>query len=557
MEGVMTLKDALTLPELARGSPKVLSGEANLANEIRWAHVVEGRYLASLIHGGELLLTQGMSLGCADAELESFSNELVERRVAGLVIELGPVWKATPPGLVRACLRNGLPLVELSAPVRFVDITEAIQTAIVHRDYAATRRTLAFQEALTASLARGAGRRELLMTAAEELGRPVFLEHEGGGIDYGFPSSCTERDARSAWQTYTHQPDGEIAATEVGVGARNGFPAGRLVVLNTTGSPLRSDPVALTALATHIGIADSRSPHGYSLQRPSDGGILAALVDGRLDATDALEFDLSLHLSAEASLGVPVVIRRGRRSQGHPVAEEDHAWRSLWHDVVGELRSRRTNVLIGPDRLTAPTYAVLGMRSREERAPAAEEFAKIVAAAAKRRMGDAEAAVVCVGPAAYTWDGIISGFRTALDAMPGALSGPVKLWHDALLLDLEHLFWVVRDHPEYVRFAHHRVSALRVHDVTNNTQLFETLCEFLRCGGHKSVTARALNIERQSLYYRISRIESVLGVDLADAETLLGLNIAVRVAAYIDYSEAEKFVAGNGPALRNQPARAR
>ncbi|MCE0763708.1 PucR family transcriptional regulator [Pseudonocardia kujensis] len=535
----------------------MLSGDANLTNEIRWVHVVEGRYLASLIHGGELLLTHGMSLGCGDAELDTFSNELAERRVAGLVIELGPVLKATPPGLIKACLRNAIPLVELSAPVRFVDITEAIHTSIVNYDYDATRRILAFQEALTASLARGAGHRELLMTAAHELGRPVFLEHDGGGIDYGFPPSCTEREARFAWQAYTHQSDGEVTATEAEVEARDGSPAGRLVVLNTAGMPLQSDRVALKALATHVAIVDSRNPLEHSHQRPRDGGILAALVDGRLDATDALEFDLSLQLSSEASLGVPVVIRRARRSQGNPVAEEDRAWQSLWRDVVRELRSHRTNVLIGPDRLTAPTYAVLGMRSPDERAPAAEEFSEIIAAAAERRMGDSGAAVVCVGPPAYTWDGIISGLRTALDVMPGALSGPAKLWHDAMLLDLEHLFWVVRDHPKYVRFAHHRVSALRVYDATNNTRLFETLCEFLRCGGHKSVTARALKIERQSLYYRISRIESVLGVDLADAETLLGLNIAVRVAAYIDDSEAEKFMVGNGPTLRNWAARAR
>lgn len=534
MQGTITVADALALPEFVRGRPRVLAGHVNLTNEIRWVHVVEGRYPASLLHGGELLLTQGMALTCSDSELETLSNELAERRVAGLVIELGPVLEASPPALVRACERNGLALVELSAPVRFVDITEAVHTVIINRDFAATRRALSFQEALTASLAEGAGRRELLMTAARELDRPVILERDGGGVDYGVPSSCSERNARSAWHAYSHESGTGIAGTEIDLTAKDGSPSGRLVILHVTGGPLSTDRAALNTLATHIYIAESHQHQDHSLERPRDGGILAALVDGRLDATDALEFDLSLQLSAEASLGVPIVIRHARQTRGRSVIEEDRAWQHLWRDVITELQSRRTNVLVGPERISAPTYAVLGMRSPDKRARVAEDFAKLIASAAKRRMGDPRAAVVCVGPAAYTWDGIISGLRTALDTMPRALNAPVKLWHDASTLDLEHLFWTMRTHPEYARFALNRISAIQAYDATNNTQLFDTLREFLKCGGQKSVTARALNIERQSLYYRLSRIASVLGVDLADAETLLGLNIAVRLAPYLD-----------------------
>jgi len=556
-DGSITVKDALALPELIRGRPRVLSGHADLTNEIRWVHVVETRYPASALHGGELLLTQGMSLTGSDAELESFSNELRERRVAALVIELGPVLKTSPPALVTACERNGLVLVELSAPVRFVDITKAIHTLIINRDYAATRRALEFQDALTASLGMKAGRRELLMTAAQELGRPVVLERDGGGVDYGFPPSCTERDARAAWDAYAHQIDGDITGTEVNFAARDGSPAGRLVVLDTTGPQLASDRAALNALATHIGIAESHDLQDHSLRRPRDGGILAALVDGRLDATDALAFDLSLQLSAEANLGVPVVIRCSRQSPyALSIVGEDRGWQALWRDVVREVRDGRTNALIGPDQATAPTYAVLGIRSPDERTRAADDFAKVIAAAAKRRLGNSEAVVVCVGPSAFTWDGIVRGLRTALDTMPRALLRPARLWHDASTLDLEHLFWTMRSHPQFMRFAHNRVGTLRQYDAANNTQLFETLCEFLRCGGQKTVTARKLNIERQSLYYRISRIEAVLGVDLADAETLLSLNIAVRIAAYAAHSGDERLVADRRPHRQNRAPRA-
>lgn len=42
-------------------------------------------------------------------------------------------------------------------------------------------------------------------------------------------------------------------------------------------------------------------------------------------------------------------------------------------------------------------------------------------------------------------------------------------------------------------------------------QLFETLAMYLRHSGHKTDTAAALHLQRQSLYQRLDRIMTVLG----------------------------------------------
>ena len=62
--------------------------------------------------------------------------------------------------------------------------------------------------------------------------------------------------------------------------------------------------------------------------------------------------------------------------------------------------------------------------------------------------------------------------------------------------------------------------------------LLETLEAYLAAGGRKAQAARALHLERQSLYLRLHRIEELLGVSLDDEDAVLGLHLAVRALAF-------------------------
>jgi hypothetical protein len=53
---------------------------------------------------------------------------------------------------------------------------------------------------------------------------------------------------------------------------------------------------------------------------------------------------------------------------------------------------------------------------------------------------------------------------------------------------------------------------------------------FLDCAGSASRAATTLQVHRQTLYYRLSRIESVTGLDLADGDARLLLHTSLRAA---------------------------
>ncbi|MFE7469394.1 PucR family transcriptional regulator, partial [Streptomyces sp. NPDC057499] len=60
--------------------------------------------------------------------------------------------------------------------------------------------------------------------------------------------------------------------------------------------------------------------------------------------------------------------------------------------------------------------------------------------------------------------------------------------------------------------------------------LAHTAEAFLDCAGQASRTAAVLGVHRQTLYYRLSRIQQLTGLDLNDGEDRLLLHMALKSA---------------------------
>ncbi|WP_048821645.1 PucR family transcriptional regulator, partial [Streptomyces ipomoeae] len=61
-------------------------------------------------------------------------------------------------------------------------------------------------------------------------------------------------------------------------------------------------------------------------------------------------------------------------------------------------------------------------------------------------------------------------------------------------------------------------------------ELAHTAEVFLDCAGQAGRTAAELGIHRQTLYYRLSRVEKLTGLDLDDGEDRLLLHMALKGA---------------------------
>jgi purine catabolism regulator len=112
--------------------------------------------------------------------------------------------------------------------------------------------------------------------------------------------------------------------------------------------------------------------------------------------------------------------------------------------------------------------------------------------------------------------------------------GPPRRWHDATVVDVERLLWGLRDDERLAAFARGRLAPVLEHDSLRAAALLPTLQALCEHHWHKARAARALHIQRQSLYARMARLRGVLAADLDDPETRLGLELAVRALRVVD-----------------------
>lgn len=69
-------------------------------------------------------------------------------------------------------------------------------------------------------------------------------------------------------------------------------------------------------------------------------------------------------------------------------------------------------------------------------------------------------------------------------------------------------------------------------DTAHNGKLMSTLKKYYDCNGNKQITAQALDISRQSLYYRLDQIEDVLGCDPLDPDRRLMMELCFAFYEY-------------------------
>lgn len=112
---------------------RLLAGESGLNNEVRWVHYLEEPRYAEWLKGGELIIMAGIITGDDPAKLSRLVEALFEKEAAGIVVSLSEFIPQVPKELFPLCDRLGLPLFEVPAHVRIIDISQSICRAILQQ----------------------------------------------------------------------------------------------------------------------------------------------------------------------------------------------------------------------------------------------------------------------------------------------------------------------------------------------------------------------------------------------------------------------------------------
>ncbi|MEV1075654.1 PucR family transcriptional regulator [Micromonospora parva] len=560
-----TVREVLALDPVRHGAPRVVAGDDGLDRPVRWVHVAEVPDIATLLGGGELVLTTGIGLPADDAGLRAFIGDLADVGVSGLVVELGRRYLSGVPRVMAAAAdRRGLPLVELRRATPFVRITEAVHALIVDAQLTELRATEEIHQRFNDLSVEGADTAEVIRQAAELSGCPVVLENLSRQVLGYDPAGESAELLLDGWEQHSRRirPAGRTAydldsgwlVTTVGARGQDWgrlllrWPASGDVPSAQAGEPTNGPPTRLTIL---IERAASTLALGRLIRRDAEGlerqihrTLLTALLDHSrpVDEVGLRAKALGVVLDRRHLVGV-MVRHRADDAAGEISPEAAQARLRDLAEAVGQA--------VREAKLTALTSAVDDHSVGALLAlpdPAAEDRALSAFASALHRVrldaGTGRASTAGVDPArgagpaavivaAGSGVGSLREARRSLVEARQIAEAARRDRRDLPIFRLPHvglagLLHLLRDEPRLQTFVERELGTLLEYDARHpREQLLDTLRAYLEQGRNKSAAAAAAHLSRPAFYERLARIARILDVDLDSVEAALSLHVAL------------------------------
>ncbi|MCI6275246.1 MAG: helix-turn-helix domain-containing protein [Clostridium sp.] len=91
----------------------------------------------------------------------------------------------------------------------------------------------------------------------------------------------------------------------------------------------------------------------------------------------------------------------------------------------------------------------------------------------------------------------------------------------------------VSDNDSIQKYIYNTIFIIENYDKQNGSQLLETLNQLILCMGVKTQAAQNLFLHRNTLMYRIKKIEHLTGYNLSNKNDLLSLAIAMKFYPFV------------------------
>lgn len=498
---------------------------------ITWAVASELTDPAAYLRGSELLLTAGVNLSEDAAQIRAYVTSLMRVGVGALGFGVAPVHRSVPTPLAEQCRAQGLPLLEVPASAPFAAVSRAVGEELEERHLCDVRRLGEAHQELALAVSAPAPVERVLAVLAHSLDSWAALDP----FDPALPSQQTpgapvlpDPELRSLTDKL-NDPSGPRSAK-----ATSGSDE---VFLHTVGDPPERQGVVMVGRPEPLGITDravlrtatallgllSRTSED---EPPVPGSVITGLL---LDGGLGEEAAAGLAELTDTRAGAP----RPSVSRSAPAPQSTDLRSGGARDLAGGPGAHRVLRAVPVARgrhsalgdLPLDTHLIDRVPGTEEgRAPTVRAVLTDRGESAHREHLDllrSHGWVAALGPSTSP-EGLPGSDRKAAALLVRARAmGAPLLWTE----DTDPLE-ALMDPGAATALSRELLGRLADHTDTAHT-LRKTLRTWLARHGNWDRSAADLGVHRNSVRYRIGKIERDLGVDLADAEQRMRLWFAL------------------------------
>jgi purine catabolism regulator len=249
-----------------------------------------------------------------------------------------------------------------------------------------------------------------------------------------------------------------------------------------------------------------------------EGEFIASLLTASY-SSERVALERARRLGADLSREVVVIALRGAASSP---SWESRALRAAQNVVA----RREVRALVAAHE---DAVCVVVMPEPDGAVDALYRFAELVRSECARATGDATTSLG-LGRIHEGASGVRQSFREAEHAleMSRRLLGPGRQASFADL-GLHRLLFAMAQHPELSDYYRDTVGDLVAYDERSSAELMATLDAYFEANGSPTETALRLKLHRNTVLYRLRRIEEVGRLRLDDPATRLNLHLCLRI----------------------------
>jgi PucR family transcriptional regulator, purine catabolism regulatory protein len=570
----------LTVAEVLRlalpSDTRIAAGAAGLDRGVSWARVAGTRPLAAgSLEDGDLVVFAVLPAALAGDGARRLVDLLVDTRAAGLLLVQPPA-----AALVDAADAAALPILVAPPGSRAADLERAVVGLIVDSRSQLRQRADETAQRLTRIALEDRGLGEIVQALADTMNKLVVSEDEYGAVQ--------EAASPRASRAQPAGPDGHVEGTASGppvlpalagvldeLRARTddlpwpGRDALRSHRLTSTRLPLGAtglvrlvQPIVLKStmagFLSVVGPAESFDELDELTLGPA--AVVCALeiakqravaeTEYRLQA-DVLEAALSGRFTSETDLFARA------RGLGYELEDEqvalvfgldaEHAAPRAVRSVEATRTDGKPTVSQPRPRLLDPLRRALDTQQRAALVRQHEEHVAVflprAGATIVQMRADADAlrreataglpataVSVGIGRPYAGVAGLSASYHEAAEALligQALLGGGCATYFGDL--GIRRLLFPLRNSPELREFYEEFLGSLDAYDERHGTELIRTLEGFFAHHGNHVRAADALHLHRNTLLYRLARIQAIGGIDLDDPEARLAVQVALRL----------------------------
>ena len=544
----ITVRQALEV-EALRGA-KVVAGHKGLDNIISFVNIMEVPEVTKWMKGGELLVTAGFALKDNGDERRRLVYDLAAKGVAAFGIKPGQYFQSIPEDMLEYANEVGMPLIELPGNTPYMDFMVPIFEILINDQVARLKKSEQIHDRLLEIVLNGNGMPSVCHTLVELAGNPVLIVDAKGNLlasawppqingsnlersEEVFLAELEKKDLHffslnpHRWHRFELQMEGSVQPLVVVRIDVNNCLYGFLVILETHRDLDSQDVMAVEHASTIVALEFLKQKIVYDTEKQIRVELLEDLISGNFRfEEDVIRRAGHLGFNLSGRITILVIQADLIREKGHNDSQINQK-----RDEFVQFTQQMLLDFPGGAMILTKGENIIGLvrlQAGREMKPLRKKLAEIKNEAAhkwprlKLSMG--------IGQSVEAVRLIKKSYEEALDAL--RIAG--FMYEDSSITFFEDLgaysfLFELQESMSMRNFFEQTLGQVIIFDRHNNAELLKTLIYYFKCDCNLRITAERLFIHKNTVLYRIRKVEEITGLSMNNPEQRFNLQLCIKL----------------------------